>query len=112
MARRKKSRGRRNKKIPLATVIGVGLTAKRLYDKWTLYDNDTDRPKRNDYMIYHMTGIATKDAQAAGFETDLVGELSATWGPAVAGALISTYVGGPKGLNLNAKLSGVPLVKL
>ncbi len=100
-------------KIPLAATFGAFLTASKLASKWFLYDNDTDRPVRNNLMLYHMTGYADETAATAlgvtpGFYK---GEAIGTWAPAVGGALISTYVGGPKGLNMNAKIKGIPLVK-
>ncbi|GAJ21962.1 unnamed protein product [marine sediment metagenome] len=39
-------------------------------------------------------------------------QLIMTYGPAIAGALGSKYVGGPKGLYVNASLRDVPFIKL
>lgn len=101
-------------KISIATVGGVLMTLAHLWGKWQLYDNDTDRPHRGSLMAYHMTGYASATTAAkigvpAGFSSD---EVMDTWLPTVGGALISKYVGGPKGLNVNAQLKGIPLFKL
>jgi len=101
-------------KIPVATLVGLGLTLKHLYDKYTLYDNPTDRPNRSALMTYHMIGYASPTTAARiGVPTGFaVGEVFETWGPTVGGSLISKYVGGPKGLNVNAQLRNIPLFKL
>ncbi len=87
-------------KIPIATTVGLALTGLHL---WNMYNAGGNKQQN---MVKAMTGY---DYISGDWQWQ---ELIATWGPVVGGALVSKYIGGPKGLNVNASLRNVPLIKL
>lgn len=98
-------------KISIATMIGLYATGKKIYDDYKAgepYDIGMD------WVIRDMTGICTPKMQAAMADPKVFNYVDplTTWAPTVGGALISKYVGGPKGLNINSKISALPLFKL
>lgn len=101
----------RKGKISIATTIGLIAAGKQIYDA---YKFGEPYGIGVDHVIRSTTGICTPKMQEAMAEpTAFVWQDPlATWGPAVAGSLISKYVGGPKGLNVNAQLRGIPIFKL
>lgn len=108
MARKKGYRRSRKEKIPLATVGGLFLTGKSIYDyyKFTSARTDlTDEQKMNAYVAK----LIGYNANSGEMEWNA---LISTWGPAIGGKLISDYVGGPKGLNVNRSIRAIPMFKL
>lgn len=107
--------GKRNQKIPLGITIGSFLTLKGLYDNWNSAPADLKVPQ----LILDTTGIidsryTTRLGYVEGQKFDYMRPLM-TYAPAGVGYGISTYMGGSKngvGLNLNRKLSGIPLFKI
>ena len=90
----------KSKKIAVATVAGLALSGKRLYDQYQASDN------KYQGMLVAITGYDYIN------KTWTWEEAFATYAPTIAGHAISTYIGGPKGLNVNAKITGLPLLKL
>ena len=98
-------------KISIATTIGLIAMAKNLYDG---FKRDQERGTGTSYLIESLCGYRDAKIRAisnpdSSFDRDRV---IATWLPPIVGSLASKYVGGPKGLNLNASLKSIPLFKL
>lgn len=100
-------------KVPLATVFGLALTGKRVYDEYKAIQASAPN-LTGAHMTKVLTGYVTPELSAAGGgEVGMnTGELIATWAPAVGGSLISKYVGGKDGLNINSKIQAIPFVKI
>ena len=98
-------------KIPIATIAGLAMTGARVLK---VYMDNKDRPDIGEVMTYNLFGYAGKDFAVANAITPgfNAGNLISTWGPVIGGSAISKYVGGPKGLNVNAQIRSVPLFKL
>lgn len=112
MAGKKKSVRRRKEKIHLAPLIGLAITAKNL---WNAYDSAPDDLKMA-VMQVKLTGVIPKEfAVRLGYAAEDTFDKNAileTYAPPIIGGLVHTYVGGPKGLNLNRSLRALPMVDL
>ena len=106
MPRRRKGRRSRKAKIPILATAGLVLTLKHLWDVY----NSAAPEVRGEAMTAALTGWRGPHLSDPNtFDYTL---LIPTYAPVVAGTLASKYVGGPKGLNANAALRGVPFVRL
>lgn len=94
-------------KIPIGTTLGMILTVKSIWDfHKEMKDAGLTGDAYNNGMIGKLTGYQP-DTGVFVWET-----LAGTWGPVVIGGLVSKYIGGPKGLNVNAQLKSLPFIKL
>lgn len=97
-------------KIPILTVVGLGLGLKNMFDLYTATPDNL----KTDAMVNMMTGYASPQYLAAGgaVKTWDFNHAVRAYAPMIGGGMASKYLGGPKGLNLNAQLRNVPLFKL
>jgi hypothetical protein len=101
MARKTKRRSTRNFKIPVATLVGLGVGMVDPLMK--LYHQDVRGAMADLSYRYVGYNLPSKRLDFGGLQQGLL--------PLVIGALVSKYVGG-RPLNLNRYLSGIPLIKL
>jgi hypothetical protein len=102
MARRKKRRSRGSVKLPIGVLAGLGVgmaepIGKALQGRWKEVGDDLSYR----YIGYNAN---SKQFDINGLKQGLL--------PLIIGALVSRYVGGRSGLNLNQYLRGVPLIKI
>lgn len=95
-------------KIPVATILGLFASGKRLWDYSSYLKTRTDLTdiQKQNAMFYKISGY---DLETGVFD---IKEAIGTFGPTVLGYGVSTYIGGPKGMNINSKLRAVPLFKV
>lgn len=95
-------------KIPLGLTFGLIGTGGRILKAWLDMKDRTDLTdsQKRDTLMAIITGYRPS---AGTFD---MGEVVMTWGPLAVGHGVSTYVGGPKGLNVNAKIRAIPIFKL
>ena len=102
MARRKTRRSRGSFKLPIGVLAGLGVgmaepIGKALQGRWKEVGDDLSYR----YIGYNAN---SKQFDINGLKQGLL--------PLIIGALVSRYVGGRSGLNLNQYLRGVPLIKI
>ena len=103
---------KKNGKIPVATIVGLALTAKQLFDEYKSASPDLKAPALIMKMTGYITpGLETRLGYPVGTSFDMKQPVG-TWAPTIGGSLISKYVGGPKGLNVNASIRAMPMFKI
>lgn len=90
-------------KIPVGLVAGLIMTAKKIFDVHNKYKDHEDY---SNIMISYLGGYHPTLKKLT------LDRAMSVWAPTGIGYGISTYVGGPKGMNVNAKLRAIPIFKL
>lgn len=90
-------------KIPIGITAGLFMTAKKIYDVHVKYKDHEDY---SNIMISYLAGYHPTLKKAT------LDRALSVWLPTGVGYGISTYVGGTKGLNVNAKIKAIPIFKL